>query len=147
MEEHSVHQCSIRVAGGGVYHHTAFLINDDDMLILVEYGEGDILRLGFGGFRLRDVDLDAHIALYRCLSLGSLAIDGDFTFFDECLNTGAGKFRQLGCQVLVETGAELVFYNDEHGYMPVGLSMNTVGRPNCAASSSPRAFTPNVSVA
>ena len=114
MEEHGVHERAVRVTRCRVHHHAALLVDDDDVAVLKEHGKGDILRLGLGGFRLRDAHLDAHVALHRGLGLAGLAVHGDFAVLDEGLNAGAGELRQLGCQILVQTGAELVFYNDEH---------------------------------
>ena len=58
MGDQRIDQGSGFMPGGGVHHEPFWLVDDDDVVVLVDDIERDILARGLGGDRLRHVDCD-----------------------------------------------------------------------------------------
>ncbi len=100
--EQGVYDGAVRVTGRGMHDHAAFLVDDDHVFIFIQDVQGDILRLGFRRFRLRNADGDGITAGGGVFRLGGRAVDQHVPAFDQVLNPGAGKLRKVGGKVLVQ---------------------------------------------
>ncbi len=98
---------AVLVAMGGVDHHAAGLVEDGEVIVLVENGEGKILRLGFSGFVGWDFDRDFLATGDFVAGLGGSPVDGGCAFLDESLEPGAGEIRQADAKEAVEALAGL----------------------------------------
>ena len=105
--EQGIDHGAVFVAMGGVDHHAAGLVEDGEVIVLVENGEGKILRLRFGGFVRRDFDRDFLAAGDFMTGLGGASVDGGRAFLDESLEPGAGEIRQADAKEAVEALAGL----------------------------------------
>ena len=109
MVKQCVHQGAVRVAGSGVHHHAALLVDHHERGILVENIQRKVLRLSLSRGGLRDFDVDGHTALYRSFSLAFNSVYMDMPVLDKGLNARAGKLRKMSCEILIQSGAEGVF--------------------------------------
>ena len=100
--EQGIHDGAVRVAGGGMHHHAAFLVDDDHVFILIQDVQRNVLGPGLRRFRLRDVDGDGVSAADGSFGFGGGTVDLYVPAFDQGLDSGAGEFRQVGGQVLVQ---------------------------------------------
>jgi hypothetical protein len=106
---------------GRVDHHSAGFVEDGEVIVLVENGEGKVLRLGFGGFVGRDFDLNFLAAGDFVTGLGGASVDGGGAFLDESLEPGAGEIRQADAKEAVETLAGLFRrYGEGFGHRRMG---------------------------
>jgi hypothetical protein len=80
----------------------ACFVDADDGGVLVENGEGKILGLGLEGREVGGGDVDVFAALEEEGRLGGFGVDGDVTVANPVLEAGAGVFRELGLQMMIQ---------------------------------------------
>src|SRR5215468_2676876 len=76
---------AVHPTGAGMHNHAGWLVDDQDVLVLVDYGERGRLRDQLlRGWR-RDLDLDGLAAAEAVRRLECRAVDADETTADESL--------------------------------------------------------------
>jgi hypothetical protein len=108
-----VHQRAAGIAGAGVYGHSGWLVDGQDVVIFVENIERD--GFGFGAQRRArpDLDGDALAASEAMRALGWAGIDEHEALDDELLYASSADVLEAGSDELIEALAGLIFGNDE----------------------------------
>src|SRR6266853_5300222 len=108
-----IHQCTAGIASAGVYGHSGWLVDGQDVVIFVENIERD--GFGFGAQRRARPDLDGDVlaASEAMRALGWAGIDEHQALGDELLYASSADVLEAGSDALIEAFAGLIFGNDE----------------------------------
>src|SRR5664279_3997628 len=101
-------------ARSGVHHHSRWLVDDSQVVILIDDVEGDVLSDGAQRreFRIaKNGDLFAAAESKR--RLGDVAVDQGFLFCQQLLHTGAADVGDVGGEKLIEPLASRIGGNED----------------------------------
>ena len=108
MGDQRVDQRAGPVAGGGMDHQPARLVDDDDRIVLVDDIERDRLRLRLGVLGRRQIERDRVAGVDVVAGIADrAAVDGDPSVEDERLVARAREFGDVGGEHAVEPLAGL----------------------------------------
>ena len=90
--EKGVHERAGEVSGRGVDDHAGRLVDDKEVVVLEDDGEGNVLWFGNCGDGRRDLDLDfVRLRDFHAGLFGDLAVDGDVSGLHEPLDPRPGE--------------------------------------------------------
>ena len=112
--EQGVDDGAVLIAMSRMDDHAAGFIEDRQVFVLVKNGQGQILRLGFGGFVRGNFQRDDVPSAGFLTGFEGTAVERGSTFFDQGLKPGTRQLWQAGAEESVEPLAGL-FRGDGEG--------------------------------
>jgi hypothetical protein len=112
-----------------VDHHAGALVEDEQVPILVQHGEGDVLRDDSGGLRVRDLDDDPLVAPQPGRGLGRAAVEEHEPVGEQPLDPGTGERGGQARHGHVETDPRLALAGPELvvlGQLPVAAYLRGI---------------------
>ena len=108
-----IHQRAAGITSAGVYGHSRWLVDGQDVVIFVENIERDGLGLGAQRRARPDLNGDVFAASEAMRALGWAGIDEHEALDDELLHASSADVLEAGSDALIEAFAGLIFGNDE----------------------------------
>lgn len=108
VPQQGVHQCTVRMAGGGVDHHTPGFVDHHQIPILIDNIQRNVLGNQGKLFHFRQDDLKAVAGSAFVIFLHRTAVEGDNALLDEPLYRAAGEFLQIAREESVDPFAALL---------------------------------------
>jgi hypothetical protein len=103
MVEKRVDQCSTGMPGCRMHDQTCWLVDDEEIAILVQDAEGEVLWFRDGRSRRRNVDRDLLPASNPLCRTPGSAVHQDLALGEERLDSGPAQFRERRDERPVET--------------------------------------------
>ena len=118
VPQQGVHQCAVRVAGGGVDDQSHRLVDHDDVLVLVHHVQRDVLGHDVHRLRVGDVHGEQHPLVRAGVLLEGLAACGDPALVQQLLGGGAGQTLHAAGEQLIGplTGGVSPDRQNGHGF-------------------------------
>ena len=111
--EQRVHERAARVAGRRVHHHARRFIDDDQVLVLVDNGQGQRFGTWRRFSRLGDIDRDFLADPDRLVRPGVVPADAHLAFLDQPLNLRPRPIREHRDEKAIEADALAVVRDGE----------------------------------